>query len=431
LVESVAAMQIRTLAATGHTAEALTCYAEVRQRLADELGASPGPQLQAVYQAVLRGDFDPPGRVAATGGWRRRAPVVPRQLPPPVRHFAGRVPACQALTALVPAGGGAGTAPVISAVSGTAGVGKSALVLHWAHRVAEWFPDGQLYVDLRGFDPEGQLLPAGEAVRGFLDALGVPARRVPSGLAVQVGLYRSLIAGKRILVVLDNARDAQQVRPLLPAAATAMAVVTSRNQLNPLVAIDGAHLLTLDLLSAAEAGELLALRLGGDRVAAEPRAVRDIIESCARLPLALSIAAGRALQSGFSLATLATHLGNAGQRLDALDGGDPSTQLRAAFAGSYRTLTPDAARLFRLLGLAPGPDIALAAAASLAGQPVPEALRLLDELSRVHLVAEHSPGRYRLHDLLRTYAADLVHRHDPDAQRRAAVLRLLDHARAA
>jgi tetratricopeptide (TPR) repeat protein len=353
--------------------------------------------------------------------------VVPRQLPPPVRNFAGRLAECQALTALVQEGAEPGATVVISAVSGTAGVGKTALAVHWAHQAAGSFPDGQLYVNLRGFDPDEQIMPPGEAVRGFLEALGVPAERIPSSLAAQSGLYRSLIAGKRILVVLDNARDAEQVRALLPATATAVALVTSRSQLASLVAADGANLLTLDLLTPDEARELLTRRLGSDRVGAEPQAVRKIISACARLPLALSIAAARALQSGFSLDALAAELGMASQRLDALDAGDITTQVRAVFSWSYQILSPPAATLFRLLGLHPGPDISTQATASLAGQPVAETRRLLAELTRAHLLAESKPGRYSFHDLLRSYAADLTRTHDPDDRRWAARIRLLDH----
>ena len=208
-------------------------------------------------------------------------------------------------------------------LSGTAGVGKTALAVHWAHRVADRFPDGQLYVNLRGFDPTGAVVTPAEAVRGFLDALGVPPERIPADLPAQVGLYRSLLAGRRMLVVLDNARDAEQVRPLLPGSPAAWSLVTSRNQLAGLVAAEGAQPLTLDLLTAAEARQLLARRLGADRVAAEPEAVDEIIERCARLPLALAVVAARAAaHPTFPLATLAAELREAPRPLDAFDGGD-------------------------------------------------------------------------------------------------------------
>jgi tetratricopeptide (TPR) repeat protein len=316
---------------------------------------------------------------------------------------------------------------MVAAVSGTAGVGKTALVVHWAHRVAARFPDGQLYANLRGFDPSGQVMTSAEAIRGFLDALGVPPERIPPGQDAQAALYRSLLAGKRVLVLVDNARDTDQVRPLLPGTPTAVAVVTSRDQLTPLVAAHGARRLALDLLTHDEARELLAQRLGTGRVAAEPQPVEQIITACARLPLALAIAAARAQQTSFPLAALAAELGEAGAWLDALDAGDLTSQVRAVFSWSYTALTPPAARLFRLLGLHAGPDISTSAAASLAARSVPQSRPVLSELTRANLLTEHIPGRYMFHDLLRAYATDLAHTHDPDHTRHAAVTRLLDH----
>jgi tetratricopeptide (TPR) repeat protein len=305
--------------------------------------------------------------------------------------------------------------------------GKTALAVHWAHRVADRFPDGQLYVNLRGFDATGQTMSPAEAMQRFLGALGVPAERIPADPDAQAALYRSLLAGKRVLVVLDNARDTEQVRPLLPGSAAAFALVTSRNQLTPLVAADGAHPLTLDLLSTVEARGLLERRLGGSRVAAEPAAVEQVVASCARLPLALSIAAARAQQSGFPLTVLADDLADARRRLGALDAGDPATQVRAVFSWSYQALTRPAARLFRLLGLHPGPDTSAAAAASLAGVPLPTVRALLAELTRASLLSEQAPDRYTFHDLLATYAAELSRDTETDHEHRAAISRLLDH----
>jgi len=299
-------------------------------------------------------------------------------------------------------------------IRGTAGTGKTALAVHWAHEVADQFPDGQLYVNLRGFDSSGRVMDPAEAVRGFLDALGVAPNQIPSSPDAQSARYRSLVAGKRVLVLLDNARDAEQVRPLLPGTPTALVVVTSRNQLTGLLATDGAHPLTLDLLSSEESHDMLIQRLGNDRVAAEPGAVQKIISACARLPLALSIAAARAQQTGFPLAALAAELGEAGQRLSALDAGDAVSDVRAVFSWSYATLTPSAARLFRTLGWHPGPDLSAAAAAALAGVPVPAVRRLLSELVRANLLVEHAPGRYTQHDLLRAYATELAQTHDTD-----------------
>ncbi|WP_344131217.1 AfsR/SARP family transcriptional regulator [Luedemannella flava] len=424
LVESLAAALMRTLCAVGRPADALEQYAATRQRLVDELGVDPGAELQALHQAILRGDAVLPGGPAATRP-PTVASVVPAQLPGDVAAFAGRVDHLAHLDKLLSASASAPPrAVVISAVSGTAGIGKTTLAVHWAHRTADTFPDGQLYVNLRGFDPGGEVTTPNEAIRGFLDALGVPSERVPPDLSAQVALYRSLMAGRRMLVLLDNARDAAQVRPLLPATPGTLALITSRNQLTPLAAVEGATLLTLDALSESEARELLAARLGDDRLAAEPDATDRILRGCAGLPLALSIAAARAQQSGFPLAALAAELDSAADRLDALDAGDPATQVRTVFSWSYATLSPDAARLFRLLGLDPGPDISAAAAAGLAGR---DAGRLLTELTRASLLIEHAPGRYTMHDLLRAYAADLAGEQDTSEERRAATRRLLDH----
>jgi len=420
LSEPLVLALMTALYAAGSTADALTCFTAARERLVDQLGAEPGAQLQRLQQAILRreplpGPTDPPQ-------------VILAQLPADVTGFAGRGEHLARLDALL-----AGTAAerpsgvVITAVSGTAGVGKTALAVHWAHQVRDRFPDGQLYVNLRGFDPGGRILEPAAAVRGFLDALGVHPDRVPSDPDAQASLYRSLLDRRRVLVVIDNARDAEQVRPLLPGTPSALVVVTSRNQLTPLIATDGAYPLTLDLLSAAEARQLLSCRLGPDRVAAEPDAVDAIVTACARLPLALSIAAARAAQTGFPLSVLAGELTDARRRLGALDAGDPATQVQAVFSWSYHALTPPAARLFRLLGLHPGPDTAAPAAASLIGQPLARTRPLLTELTRASLLAEQVPGRYRCHDLLAAYATHLTHTEDTDRQRQAGTTRLLDH----
>jgi len=356
------------------------------------------------------------------------APSVPHQLPADVAGFVGRADHLARLNAVLDATARAQpTAVVISAILGTAGVGKTALAVHWAHQVRGRFPDGQLYVNLRGFGPTGRAMAPAEAVRGLLDAVGVPAARIPPGLDAQAALYRSVMDGKRVLVVLDNARDAGQVRPLLPGTPTAAVLVTSRSRLTSLVAAQGAHPLTLDLLSADEARQLLTGRLGAGPVAAEPEAVAEIVDRCARLPLALAIAAARAIQSDSPLTTLAAELAKDGERLDALDAGDPVSEMRAVFSWSYTPLGPGAARLFRLLGLHPGPDVSTAAAASLAGIRPPQARRLLAELARASLLTERGPDRYAVHDLLRVYAADLVPACESDDQRHAAIGRLLDH----
>jgi DNA-binding SARP family transcriptional activator/tetratricopeptide (TPR) repeat protein len=415
---------------SGRATDALAAYHQLRRALDEELGMYPGPDLRRLETAILRQDpgLDAPAR--GPGAGPAPAARVPAQLPPAVRAFTGREAELESLDALLPEPPGAGAAApvVIAAVSGTAGVGKTTLAVRWAHRVAARFPDGQLYVNLRGFDPGGLALEPSEAIRGFLEAFAVPVARIPADLDAQAGLYRSVLAGRRVLVVLDNARDVEQVRPLLPGSPGCAVIVTSRSHLTGLVAADGAYGLTLGLLPAADARDLLARRLGPERVTREPAAVDDIIAGCARLPLALAVAAaGAAASPGFPLAVFAAELRDATRALDPFEGGDPATDVRAVFSWSYQALTADAARLFRLLGLHPGPDIAIAAAASLAGiEPGPARARLA-ELTRAHLLDEHAPGRYAWHDLLRAYAAEQAHAHDSPQVRAAAVHRVLDH----
>jgi tetratricopeptide (TPR) repeat protein len=299
------------------------------------------------------------------------------------------------------------------------------LALHVAHQVAGTFPDGRLYVNLRGSDPAGTPVTPAAAIRVFLDALAVPARDIPADLDAQAALYHRLLAGKRMLVLLDNAHD-DQVRPLLPAGPGCLVIVTSRQRLASLIA-EGAQLLTLDVLASGEARDLLARHLGPERLAGDPRAVADLIELCARLPLALSIAAALAAsQPGLSLTALAERLRDARGRLDVLDAVPTTANVRPAFSCSYQQLDPDTARLFRLLGLRPGPDISAAAAVSLAGLPPAEGRRVLGELTRAHLLDEHA-ARYSCHDLLRAYAAELARQADSEAEQRAATSRILDH----
>jgi tetratricopeptide (TPR) repeat protein/transcriptional regulator with XRE-family HTH domain len=357
------------------------------------------------------------------------AEPAPRQLPAAVPGFAGRELCLRQLDALAfdadtddqPELG-------IMVIDGMAGVGKTALAVHWAHRVADRFPDGQLYVNLRGFDPTGTLVSATEAIRGFLDAFQIPAQRIPVGVDAQAALYRSLLAGRRMLIVLDNARDAEHVRPLLPGTPGCLVVVTSRNQLTGLVAAEGAQPVALDVLDTAGARELLTRRLGARRIAAEPAAVQEIIDRCARLPLTLALAAARAAaRPQVPLAALAEQLRATGGGLAAFAVDDPATDVRAVFSWSYRTLTPEAARLFRVLGLHPGPDIGAPAAASLAGIPVDRVGALLAELTRAHVLAEHTPGRYTFHDLLRAYATDRASAEDSADDREEAFQRVLDH----
>jgi DNA-binding SARP family transcriptional activator/tetratricopeptide (TPR) repeat protein len=413
----------------GRQAEALATYQGARGVLVAELGVEPGPALRNLHQGILSADPElivaGPARTAAAGYEQ----LTPRELPPAVAGFTGRRAELEALTALADRPGGQGSgAVVISAIGGTAGVGKTALAVHWAHQAAGRFADGQLYVNLRGFDPSGAPAAPADAIRGFLGSLGVPPERLPPDADAQAGLYRSLLAGKRMLIVLDNARDEQQVRPLLPASPASLVLITSRNQLAGLAAADGARLLTVDVLADDEAVQLLTARIGTARAAAEPGATGEIAELCAHLPLALAVAAARAVtRPGFPLAQLTAELRDASGRLDVLDAGDSAASVAAVFSWSYHQLSPDAARMFRLLGLHPGPDISVAAAASLAAVGEPGARSLLRELARDCLITEHAPDRYASHDLLRAYAAAQGRGHDPQPDRDAATIRILDH----
>ncbi|WP_328349723.1 tetratricopeptide repeat protein [Streptomyces sp. NBC_00445] len=427
LVEPLTVALMRALHAAGRSPEALACYTVLQKRLAEDLGTDPGAEVQQIHQAILRGEPAPPtarGTLPPAQAVPGRA--VPAQLPLEAQGFTGRQEELARLDGILAAAGERSAAVVVSAVSGMAGVGKTALAVHWAQRVADRFPDGQLYVNLRGFDPSGAAVTPDQAVRGFLDALGVPAQQVPLDLQARVGLYRSLLAGRRVLVVLDNARDADQVRPLLPGSPGCLAVVTSRNRLTGLVAAEGAHPLALDLLSPAEARDLLARRLGAHRVAAEPDAVQEIVTRCARLPLALAIVAARAAtHSGFPLSAVADELRDSHGSLDAFTGGEVTTDVRAVFSWFYDALSAPAARLFHLLGLHFGPDISAPAAAALVGLPLRQTRGLLAELTRAHLLTEHLPGRYTLHDLLRVYAGERVLAEETPPERDRAVERLL------
>ncbi|AWS44330.1 LuxR C-terminal-related transcriptional regulator [Streptosporangium sp. 'caverna'] len=345
--------------------------------------------------------------VAAAGSERVVRQPGPAQLPPDLPVFAGRHRELAEALRLLDERTEGGATVAISAIGGMAGVGKTTLAVHWAHRVAGRFPDGQLYVNLHGFDQSGSVLDPSAALSGFLEALGV--QRVPESVEARSALFRSLLAGRRMLVLLDNARDSEQVRPLLPGGPDCLTIVTSRNQLGGLVASEGAHLMSLEVWPGAEAREALVRRLGERRVAAEPEAVAEIIELCGRLPLAVSIVAARAgIAPHLSLADIAAELSSAGERLHALDLGEPQADVRAVFTASYRVLSPEAARLLRLLAIHPGPEISLASAASLLGVPHAKARAASRELCTASLLTEHAAGRYVVHDLIRVFAAELL-----------------------
>jgi DNA-binding XRE family transcriptional regulator len=382
-----------------------------------------GPERARLYESMLTAVTGPPATVAAGSRLLLGRPI-PAQLPSDLSGFVGRTAHLEELTALVGGFRQSATA-VVAAVAGAAGVGKTALAVHWAHQVTGQFPDGQLYVNLRGFDAHGPAATPADVVGCFLDALGVPAARVPATLDAQVGLYRSMLAGRRMLVVFDNARDAAQVRPLLPGAPGCLALVTSRDQLISLAATDDARLVKVDVISNGEARRLLAWRLSEERVAAHPDATDEVIASCGGLPMALAMVAARAAaHPDFPLTVVAEELRSTRRRLDAFDDdSDPDTSLRSAFAGSYRTLSGPAARLFRLLGHHPGAGISLPAVAGLLTSSAPDARRLLAELVRAHLITEHAPGRYALHDLLHAYAGELAADLDSPSSQRAVAHR--------
>ncbi|MFC0030253.1 tetratricopeptide repeat protein [Micromonospora chaiyaphumensis] len=362
---------------------------------------------------------------AAPAPWR----PVPALLPPDAYGFTGRTEPLARLDAvLATVAVEQPTAVPICLVSGAPGVGKTTLAVHWAHRNRHRFPDGQLYIDLHGFTPGQPAVEPAHAIRRLLDALGVPPGRIPADSGAQLDLYRMTLAERRLLVLLDNARDVAQVRPLLPGSPTSMVIVTSRDQLTGLVVGNGAHPVGLGTFSDEESHEFLRRRLNDGRVEAQPQAIAHIAQRCARLPLALAIVVGRAVQQpSFPLSAFASQLADDRSRLDLLAADEADTNLRAVFADSYLGLDSASARLFCLLGAWPAPDISVAATASLAGLPPDRVRPLLARLVRAHLVVERAEGRYLLHDLLAAYAAELVHEQLDEAERVEAVHRALDH----
>lgn len=406
LDERVAGQFMLALYRSGRQADALRCYERMRSVLAEELGADPCPSLQLLHLQILTADqrLDLPSRRADPPEAR---PPVPCQLPAAPRQFVGRTDEQARLTGVLGATTESGGGARIAAICGTGGIGKTWLALRWAYQHMHRFPDGQLWVNLQGFDPSDAPVSTLVAVRGILAGLGVTPGEIPADLDAASGLYRSMVAGKRMLVVLDNARDTGQVIPLLPGSATCVALVTSRHQLTGLVTGHGAWHLNLDALTGDEARELLACHVGPEPLAREPDAVATLLACCGGLPLALSVVAARAAcHPGFPLALLASEMREASTRLEALDTEDLTSSVRAALSLSYRALEPPAAKVLSQMGLVPGPDVSGPAVAALTRMPAHRVRVLLRDLEAASLVREHVPGRYRMHDLVRLYAVD-------------------------
>ncbi|RSM48671.1 tetratricopeptide repeat protein [Amycolatopsis balhimycina DSM 5908] len=401
--ERAAAQRIEALFLDGRPADALREYERVRSRLADELGADPGPRLRGLHERILAGGGPDTGR------------PVPRQLPAAPSAFTGRTAELAALDRMLAAEG------AVAVISGAGGLGKTWLAVRWATGHADRFPDGQLHVDLRGFDPAHEPVPAERAVRGFLSALGVAPASIPPEPDGQAALYRTLTAQRGLLVVLDNARDTGHVVPLLPGGSACSVLITSRHELGGLLTTHGASALPLRTLDDHQARELLTHKLGAARLAEEPEAGREILRQCGGMALALAIVAARvAAQPGSRLAALAAELRES--RLDALDTGELTASLRAVFDASYHSLDPGSAAAFRLLGIVPTGDVGRAAAIAVLGDARP-----LRVLRAANLLEENPPGRFRMHDLVKLYAAELAARVDDPGTRLAAWTRLFDH----
>jgi DNA-binding SARP family transcriptional activator/tetratricopeptide (TPR) repeat protein len=413
LDERAAGQYLLALHRAGRTADALAHYRGLRTRLVEELGTDPSAALQDRHRQILAAD--PALAVPLVA-----APAVtPRQLPAAPAPFVGRRDVLDLLDAP-----GTGGAVAISVLAGAGGIGKTGLALHWAHRRLDRFPDGQLFVDLRGFSPEGKAMTPAVALRGFLATLGVEPGRIPADTHAQAGLFRSLVAGKRMLLMLDNAVDAAQVTDLLPGSGTCAVLVTSRNRLPGLLTGHGAHHLPLDVLGEAEACALLSGKLGSARTGAEPAAVDELVRLCGGFPLALTILAGHAqTRPRLPLAALAAEL--RGHGLGALAGADPVASLPAVLSWSHHTLTPAQLSVFTLLGVSPGPDIGVPAAASLAGLPAGQTRTILLDLEQASLVEQYPAGRYTMHDLIRRHAADTALAL-PEDTRTAALRRVVD-----
>ena len=440
LREGLWALLIRALDGAGRHAEALAAYGQAREVIADELGVDPGPELQGLYQAMLTADAVPPPAAApgapaaeqpAGAAHRRAGPGpssrrAPAQLPADVADFTGRAAPVERLCGLVSgARQHANGAVTVAVVAGTPGLGKTTLAIHAAHRLRPDFPDGQLYVSLRGGSEHP--VPPDEVLARFLRDLGVDGVRVPVEPEERAAMYRTRLAERQMLIVLDDARDAAQVRPLLPGTGSCAVIVSSRHRLSDLA---GSRLIDLDVLDEDEAAELFTRIIGTDRAEAEPGPVRDVLGVCAGLPLAIRIAGARlAARRAWTVRTLADRLADQRRRMDELTAGDLA--MRACFQVSFDALphrngtSTDPARAFRLLGVWQGPSIGLPAAAALLGQPEWPVADALEVLVDAHLIESPAPDRYRLHDLLRDYAADRARADDPPQAVEDAVRRVL------
>ncbi|NAS20953.1 hypothetical protein GT755_04540 [Herbidospora sp. NEAU-GS84] len=420
LREHLHAQWMLALYRSGRQADALRAYRDLRRRLNVDLGIEPSPPLQRLHQQILGGHAD----LAAPAG---TPPVVPRELPRDIASFTGRTAEIAFLDeiATVPdAAEARGSSPVIGAVDGMAGVGKTTLAVHVAHRLADRYPDGQLFVDLRGFTRGGAPVDPGDALDQLLRSLGVPGDRIPHDPGARASLYRTRLAGRRVLVLLDNVATEAQVRPLLPGSPTCLVLITSRRRL---AGLEDVRPLSLDVLPRADAVTLFARTAGEQRVSGEaPGLLAEIVELCGRLPLAIRIAAARLrIRPGWTPAHLADRMRDHQHRLGELEVGPLS--IAAALDLSYHHLTPGQQDMYRLLGLHPGPDIEPRAAAALVGTTVEHAGRLLDDLVDAHLLQEPAPGRYRFHDLPRAHASATLADEDTDHDRQEALTRLFDH----
>lgn len=423
--EALHSRVIAALAATGRQAEALQQFETIRGALTEELGVEPGPELRAAQQHLLQ------RRVSRAPDARPRRLVEvgrPAQLPADCASFAGRRQTLSQCLELLPLKDESRPATMTAAICGMAGVGKTTLAVHWGHLVADHFPDGQIHIDLQGHHTSRPPLDPAEAIAEVLGALGVEHDRSHASDAALAAAYRSALDGRRLLLVLDDAEDSEQVRPLLPAAPGCLAIVTSRRQLEGLAVTDNARIITLDPMTREEGLELLDRRLGTDRTRAEHAAAEEIVELCGGLPLALAVAGTRALvQPQFPLASLAARLQDANDCLDVLSSRDTRTDIRSSFHRSYEALSSSAARLFRLLGLHPTRDITLPAAASLAGTDRRGTRQDVAELMDHHLLVELTDGRYTCHELLRAYARELGSLLDAPTVRSEALARMFEH----